>query len=154
MRAGGGCQHCHRTVCMGVGWGVGRTGTQGLGCSRPPGPCLSPPTPPGSLPPSGILGFRGDPLSQSRQQARCVPARGQQGSASSAQRAAGAPWASSRPFFYPASVLLVLLRHGLRRPAFCVFFSSHPNAPFPGPLDISPSTRQIAASWRSSRRVG
>ena len=56
MRAGGGCQHCHRTGCMGVGWGVGRTGTQGLGCSRPPGPCLSPPTPPGSLPPGGILG--------------------------------------------------------------------------------------------------
>lgn len=133
MRAGGGCQPCYRVVCMGVEWGVGRTGTQGFGCSRPPGPCLSPTTP--SRPSSP---WRDDPLSQSRQQARCVPARGQQGSASSAQSAAGAPWASSRPFFQPPSVLFVLLRHGLRCPAFCVVFSSHLNAPFPGPLDISP----------------
>lgn len=117
----------------GVGWGVGRTGTQGLGCSRPPGPCLSPTTPPGPLPPGGILGLRGDPLSVSAAgtlRYRARPAGVSILRAKGCRRALGL-----LPAFLPVS--FVLLRHGLRRPAFCVFFSSHPNAPFLGPLGIS-----------------
>ena len=132
MRAARSCN----TVTDGVyggGLGSGPDWNSGLGCSRPPGPCLPPhpsrPSSPGRDPgaprgPTVTVSAAGTLRSRAR------PAGVSILRAKGCRRAVGL-----LPAFLPVS--FVLLRHGLRRPAFCVFFSSHPNAPFLGPLGIS-----------------